>query len=84
MVLQDCVWELLGERLEIIKDFDNVIEMVQGINDMDMEVCCTLGMMNRGPGERLKNAGLFAYNHNLDTSKDYYDDVILQENMKTV
>ncbi len=58
------------------KDFDNVIEMVQAINDLDMEVCCTLGMMNEEQAQRLKNAGLFAYNHNLDTSKDYYKDVI--------
>lgn len=58
------------------KDFDNVIEMVQAVNDMDMEVCCTLGMMNEDQAKRLKNAGLFAYNHNLDTSADYYDDVI--------
>ncbi|HIP31934.1 MAG TPA: biotin synthase BioB [Crocinitomicaceae bacterium] len=58
------------------KDFDNVIEMVQGVNDLDMEVCCTLGMMNEDQAKRLKNAGLFAYNHNLDTSADYYDDVI--------
>lgn len=58
------------------KDFDNVIEMVQAINDLDMEVCCTLGMMNEEQAQRLKNAGLFAYNHNLDTSVDYYKDVI--------
>lgn len=58
------------------KDFDSVIEMVQGVNDLDMEVCCTLGMMNEDQAKRLKNAGLFAYNHNLDTSADYYDDVI--------
>ncbi len=58
------------------KDFDNVIEMVQGVNDLDMEVCCTLGMLNEKQAVRLKKAGLFAYNHNLDTSADYYDDVI--------
>lgn len=58
------------------KDFDTVIEMVQAVNDLDMEVCCTLGMMNEDQAVRLKNAGLFAYNHNLDTSKEYYDDVI--------
>ena len=54
------------------KDFDNVIEMVQAVNDLDMEVCCTLGMLNEEQAKRLKNAGLFAYNHNLDTSKDFY------------
>lgn len=58
------------------RDFDNVIEMVQAVNDLDMEVCCTLGMMSEEQAVRLKNAGLFAYNHNLDTSKDFYDDII--------
>lgn len=58
------------------RDFDNVVEMVQAINDLDMEVCCTLGMMNEQQAVRLKNAGLFAYNHNLDTSKEFYDDII--------
>lgn len=70
------------------KDFDSVIEMVQGVNDLDMEVCCTLGMMNEDQAKRLKNAGLFAYNHNLDTSADYYDDVIstreYQDRLKTI
>lgn len=58
------------------RDFDNVIEMVQAVNNLDMEVCCTLGMMTEDQAKRLKNAGLYAYNHNLDTSEDYYDDVI--------
>lgn len=58
------------------RDFDSVIEMVQAVNKMDMEVCCTLGMMTEDQAKRLKNAGLYAYNHNLDTSEDYYDDVI--------
>lgn len=58
------------------RDFDNVVEMVQAVNDLDMEVCCTLGMMNEQQAVRLKNAGLFAYNHNLDTSKEFYGDVI--------
>ncbi|MDA9161518.1 biotin synthase BioB [Crocinitomicaceae bacterium] len=58
------------------KDFDKVVEMVQGVNDMDMEVCCTLGMLSENQAKRLKNAGLFAYNHNLDSSKEFYKDVI--------
>ncbi len=58
------------------KDFDTVVEMVQAVNGLDMEVCCTLGMLNEDQAQRLKNAGLFAYNHNLDTSPEYYGDVI--------
>ncbi|MDR0802433.1 biotin synthase BioB [Fluviicola sp.] len=58
------------------RDFDTVIEMVQAVNDLNMEVCCTLGMMNEDQAKRLKNAGLFAYNHNLDSSREFYGDVI--------
>jgi biotin synthase len=58
------------------RDFDKVVEMVQAVNDLDMEVCCTLGMMNEEQAKRLKNAGLFAYNHNLDSSREFYKDII--------
>lgn len=58
------------------RDFDSVIEMVQSVNNLGMEVCCTLGMLNEDQAKRLKNAGLFAYNHNLDSSKEFYGDVI--------
>lgn len=58
------------------RDFDKVVEMVQGINGMGMEVCATLGMLNEQQAERLKNAGLYAYNHNLDSSKEFYKDII--------
>jgi biotin synthase len=58
------------------KDFDNVIEMVKGVADLGMEVCCTLGMLTEQQAQRLKEAGLYAYNHNLDTSEDFYEDII--------
>lgn len=58
------------------RDFDKVIEMVKGVNQMDMEVCCTLGMITPSQAERLKEAGLYAYNHNLDTSENYYNEII--------
>lgn len=58
------------------KDFDNVVEMVQEVNNLGMEVCCTLGMLNEEQAKRLKNAGLFAYNHNLDSSPEFYGDII--------
>lgn len=58
------------------RDFDKVIDMVKGINAMDMEVCCTLGMISAQQAERLKEAGLYAYNHNLDTSEEYYNEII--------
>ena len=50
--------------------------MVQGVNALDMEVCCTLGMVSEEQAKRLADAGLYAYNHNIDTSEAYYDDII--------
>ncbi len=58
------------------RDFDRVLEMVKGVCDMGMEVCCTLGMLTSEQAKKLKNAGLYAYNHNLDTSEDHYSEII--------
>lgn len=69
----------MGAAWRNVKDgpeFDDVLEMVRTINKLDMEVCCTLGMITENQAKRLAEAGLYAYNHNLDTSEDYYEDVI--------
>lgn len=58
------------------KAFDRVLEMVEGVSDMGLEVCCTLGMLTFDQAQRLKKAGLKAYNHNLDTSEEFYDEII--------
>lgn len=58
------------------RDFDKVLEMVKGVNGMGMEVCCTMGMLTQDQAEKLKDAGLHAYNHNLDTSEEYYKEII--------
>ena len=58
------------------KDFDKVIQMVSGVNSMGLEVCCTLGMLTEEQAQKLKDAGLYAYNHNLDTSEDHYEEII--------
>ncbi|MCG9970713.1 biotin synthase BioB [Christiangramia crocea] len=58
------------------EEFDNVLEMVRTINKLDMEVCCTLGMITENQAQRLAEAGLYAYNHNLDSSEEYYKEVI--------
>ncbi len=58
------------------RDFDKVLDMVKGVNEMGMEVCCTLGMLTEEQAEKLKSAGLYAYNHNLDTSEEFYSDII--------
>ncbi|SJN47628.1 biotin synthase BioB [Sphingobacterium sp. JB170] len=57
-------------------DFDRIIDMVKGVNAMGLEVCCTLGMLSKEQAERLQEAGLYAYNHNLDTSEEFYDEII--------
>lgn len=62
------------------KQFDRVIDMVKGVNSLGMEVCCTLGMLTKEQAERLKDAGLHAYNHNLDTSEGHYAEIITTRN----
>ncbi len=58
------------------KDFDRILEMVEGVNELGLEVCCTLGMLTEEQAQRLQQAGLYAYNHNLDSSEKYYEEVI--------
>jgi biotin synthase len=58
------------------RDFDRVIDMVKAVNELDMEVCCTLGMLTESQAQRLADAGLYAYNHNLDTSEEDYKRII--------
>ena len=56
--------------------FDRVIEMVEAVAETGMEVCTTLGMLTAEQAHRLKSAGLTAYNHNLDTSEEFYPQII--------
>jgi biotin synthase len=58
------------------KDFDRVLDMVKGVNELGMEVCCTMGMLTESQAKKLYDAGLYAYNHNVDTSEDHYADII--------
>ncbi len=58
------------------RDFDRVLDMVKGVNEMGMEVCCTLGMLTEEQAQKLADAGLHAYNHNLDTSRKHYGEII--------
>ena len=58
------------------RHFDEVLEMVSGVRDLGLEVCCTLGMLTESQAERLKEAGLYAYNHNLDSSREFYPEII--------
>ena len=58
------------------KEFDSILEMVEGVHGLGLEVCCTLGMLTESQAVRLKAAGCHAYNHNLDTSPEYYGEII--------
>jgi biotin synthase len=58
------------------KEFASVLEMVRGVAATGMEVCCTLGMLTEEQARQLKVAGLTAYNHNLDTSPEFYGNII--------
>ena len=58
------------------RDLEKVCEMVEGVKQLGLETCVTLGMLDDKQAQRLKGAGLDYYNHNLDTSPEYYDDII--------
>ncbi len=69
----------MGAAWREVKDnseFDQVIDMVKKVNSLDMEVCCTLGMLSASQAKKLADAGLTAYNHNIDTSPDFYSQII--------
>jgi biotin synthase len=69
----------MGAAWREVKDgpaFDNVLSMVRGVRALGMEACVTLGMLNDDQARRLKDAGLTAYNHNLDTSRQHYKSII--------
>src|SRR3954453_13727225 len=69
----------MGAAWRSVKDgpqFDAVLEMVKGVRALGMEACATLGMLSPSQAERLKAAGLTAYNHNLDTSAEHYGEII--------
>jgi biotin synthase len=69
----------LGAAWREVKDnnqFDRVLDIVKGVNDEGLEVCATLGMVTADQAKKLEDAGLYAYNHNLDTSAEYYEQII--------
>lgn len=69
----------MGAAWRHVKDgpqFDQVLDLVSGVDELGLEVCCTLGMLSEDQARRLKEAGCHSYNHNLDTSREYYGEVI--------
>ncbi len=63
-------------EVEDNRQFDRVLEMIRGVKDLGLEACATLGMVTEDQARRMKEAGLDAYNHNLDTSEEFYDRII--------
>lgn len=81
----------MGAAWREVKDgaqFDSVIEMVEAVSGMGLEACVTLGMVTADQAQRLKAAGLTAYNHNLDTSSEHYGAIVstrtYQDRLKTL
>jgi len=69
----------MGAAWREVKDgeaFDNVLAMVRGVRELGMEACVTLGMLSQAQADRLAEAGLTAYNHNLDTSPEFYGEIV--------
>ncbi len=69
----------MGAAWREVKDgpqFDQILIMVRGVKELGMEACCTLGMLTGEQARKLKAAGLDAYNHNLDTSREKYGDIV--------
>ena len=69
----------LGAAWRNVRDdaqFEAVLDIVRSVNALGIEVCCTLGMLTEAQARRLEEAGLYAYNHNLDTSREYYGRVV--------
>jgi len=58
------------------RDIDRIAEMIKVVNELGMESCVTLGMLTSGQAQRLKDAGLDYYNHNIDSSREFYDSII--------
>ena len=71
----EFVWGQLGDVKEG-KDFDQVLGMVRTVRDLDMEVCCTLGMLTEDQARDFLKL-VYTYNHNLDTSEEFYKKVLL-------
>ncbi|HEY8270007.1 MAG TPA: biotin synthase BioB [Pseudobdellovibrionaceae bacterium] len=81
----------MGAAWRNVKDgseFDEVLELVKAVKHLGFEVCCTLGMLNQMQATRLKEAGLYAYNHNIDTSRNFYTKIIqtrtYEDRLKTI
>ena len=78
----------VGKGMGNEKEFEQVLEMVRQVSAMGLETCCTLGMLTVDQAQRLKEAGLHTYNHNLDTGRDFYPEIVTthtyEDRLKTI
>ena len=69
-------------------DFDSILQMIHSVSELGLEVCCSMGMLNEEQAVQLKQAGLYAYNHNLDTGEEHYKNIITtrsyQDRLETI
>ena len=79
---------MAGKKINDTSGFETILEMVREVNDLGMEVCCSLGQINYDQARKLKEAGLHTYNHNLDTSEKHYPNIVTthtyQDRLKTI
>lgn len=78
-IKEGCSRLCMGAAWKQVRDntfFERILETVKEVNGMGLEVCCTLGMLTKEQAQKLKEAGLYAYNHNIDTSENHYKNVI--------
>ena len=77
LVQHASVWVQLGRGVRGgTKRFEQVLDIIRGVSELDMEVCVTLGELGPDEAKQLKDAGVTAYNHNLDTSREHYPKIV--------
>ena len=76
------------KKLKDGKDLETVVKMIKTVKSLDLEACVTLGSITKDQAEKLKDAGLDAYNHNIDTSPEFYKEIIstrtFEERLETI
>ena len=79
-----AAWKSMGNS----PDFDSILQMIHSVSELGLEVCCSMGMLNEKQAVQLKQAGLYAYNHNLDTGEEHYKNIITtrsyQDRLETI
>ena len=85
---RDFAWVAAWKKLNDGPQLNSVLEMIKEVKSLGLEACVTLGSVNYSQAKKLKEAGLDAYNHNIDTSPDFYKKIIstrtFEERLETI